>query len=116
MSQRTPLRMMVSFALLCVVCVVMVLHPFVPHQHGGEHIVGVSFVTAHTGMTERSEGEVVFWSTLLLVASASAVYKLWFALKQRGLQHVDIPIRLALHLALMKGIIHARPYHGGGVV
>jgi hypothetical protein len=110
MFARTTLHTLVSYFVIFVVLLIMGLHPFVAHEHGGHHVAGVSFVSAHTGISEREEGEFALLASFALVLGLVLVPKLHFALRQRGFQHVEIPLRLPHFTMFSQGIIHIKTF------
>lgn len=89
---------------------ILVMHPFVPHEHSHDFLEGGLAVTLHTGVAER--GDAFFIATSLMLTFALLVTFIDGILpaSHRGFQHVDIPIRLRLRTSLARGILNTKVY------
>ncbi len=99
----------VSLILLVFFMGVLALHPFASHEHAHAHTKSSAFTELHTGVVERSTTPLVAPTTLYVaIILVITLGKFAHALRQRGLQDVDIPAYLPLSFAFSSGILHPR--------
>ncbi len=90
---------------------VMVLHPFATHHHEHSIFEKNSLEFIHTGPVERNPVGAMLPIVLFEVfALCFLVMRFQHALVQRGFQHIDIPILLALQSALRSGVLNTKRY------